>query len=98
MKHLVTLLVLALASFPINVLARDTQTLTDQEIRQLLIEKSIREYPGSCACPYNNARNGSRCGGRSAWSKKGGYAPLCFEADVNDTMVKQFRARQRPAR
>lgn len=33
---------------------------------------------GSCDCPYDYARNGSRCGGRSAYSRPGGREPMCF--------------------
>ncbi len=80
--------------FPAELSGRESQKLSDQEIRRLLIERAIANYPGNCPCPYNSARNGSRCGGRSAWSKKGGYAPLCYEEDVTDAMVKEFRKTQ----
>lgn len=33
---------------------------------------------GSCDCPYDYARNGSHCGGRSAYSRPGGRAPVCY--------------------
>ncbi|WP_405030749.1 SH3 domain-containing protein [Pleomorphomonas sp. JP5] len=33
---------------------------------------------GSCDCPYDYARNGSRCGGRSAYSRPGGREPVCY--------------------
>lgn len=95
MKNLIAVVLLVAILAPSEGHTRDAQPLTDQQIRQLLIDKSIREYPGNCPCPYNSARNGSRCGGRSAWSKKGGYAPLCFDADISDAMVKQFRSSQR---
>ena len=49
---------------------------------QQQIDESIAAYPGSCACPYSRASNGSKCGKRSAWSKPGGYEPLCYESDV----------------
>lgn len=65
--------------------------LTDNEIRNVLIRKSIHSYPGNCPCPYNSARNGSRCGKRSAWSRAGGYSPLCYKTDISDKMVKDFR-------
>jgi len=53
-----------------------------KKTKQQLIDESIRSYPGSCPCPYSRARNGSRCGARSAWSKPGGYEPLCYESDI----------------
>ena len=67
--------------------------LSDAEIRQILIEESINSYPGNCPCPYNRASNGSRCGKRSAYSKPGGYSPLCYETDVTDAMVERYRNR-----
>jgi hypothetical protein len=64
---------------------------TDEEIRQRLIEESIASYPGSCPCPYSTARDGSRCGKRSAYSRPGGLAPLCFPDDISTNMVAQYR-------
>lgn len=66
--------------------------LSDDEIRKILIRQSIEQYPGNCPCPYNAARNGSRCGKRSAWSKPGGYSPLCYPSDVSEEAVKAYRA------
>jgi len=66
--------------------------LSDKDIRQAIIAQSIAMYPGKCACPYNITSNGSRCGKRSAWSKQGGYAPLCYLEDVSDEMVSRARA------
>jgi hypothetical protein len=69
----------------------DGRTLTDEQVRKALIEKSIASYPGSCPCPYNTAKNGSRCGKRSAWSRAGGYAPLYYPSDITDAMVMRYR-------
>jgi hypothetical protein len=49
---------------------------------QQAIRQSIAAYSGSCPCPYSTDRAGRRCGGRSAHSRGGGAAPLCFPADV----------------
>ena len=38
-------------------------------------------HPGSCPCPYSIANDGSVCGNRSAWSRSGGYEPLCYWSD-----------------
>jgi hypothetical protein len=67
-------------------------TLTDVQVRELMIKQSIASYPGNCPCPYNLASNGSQCGKRSAWSKPGGYAPLCYPADITDDMVRSYQA------
>jgi hypothetical protein len=66
--------------------------LTDAQIKALIIQESIDSYPGPCACPYQHARNGSLCGGRSAYNRPGGYAPLCYPRDVSATLVAEYRA------
>jgi len=68
---------------------------SEQQIKRQIIEESIASYPGRCPCPYNVTRNGSACGGRSAWSRQGGYAPICYEREVTKEMVKE---RQQQAR
>ena len=66
--------------------------MTDAQVRQAIIEESISSYPGNCPCPYNYASNGSRCGGRSAYSRPGGYSPLCYPSDVSQAMVDAYSA------
>ncbi len=65
--------------------------LTDIQIKQQIIQQSIASYPGTCPCPYSTARNGSSCGARSAYSKPGGYEPICYPRDVTQSMVEQYR-------
>ncbi|MEP9349172.1 SH3 domain-containing protein [Xanthobacter sp. KR7-225] len=60
-------------------------------IAQRLVAESRAAYPGSCACPYDVDRGGRRCGARSAYSKPGGYAPICYESDVTAAMLKRYR-------
>jgi hypothetical protein len=67
------------------------QRLSDAQVRKVLIDESIAAYDGNCPCPYSRARNGSRCGKRSAHSREGGAAPLCFAADVSTEMVHAYR-------
>lgn len=72
--------------------ARDTEA----QVRQAIIQDSISSYQAGgrpCACPYNSARNGNSCGGRSAYSRPGGAAPICFDQDVTPAMIQQWRAR-----
>ena len=68
-----------------------TSRLSDEQVKQQIIEESIASYPGVCACPFNSARNGSSCGKRSAWSKAGGYSPVCYTKEVTRDMVAQWR-------
>ena len=67
------------------------KALSDAEVKQLIIQESISSYPGNCPCPYNAASNGSRCGRRSAYSRPGGYSPLCYDGDVSEKMVNDYR-------
>lgn len=65
--------------------------LSDAQIRQILIDESIAAYSGNCPCPYSTMRNGRTCGGRSAYSREGGEAPLCYAKDVTAEMVAAYR-------
>jgi hypothetical protein len=64
---------------------------TDDQIKQAIIQQSIASYPGHCPCPYNFASNGSHCGKRSAWSKAGGYAPICYPDEVTPEMIQRWK-------
>lgn len=67
--------------------------LTDMQVKQQIVKESVAAYPGNCACPYNSDRAGRSCGRRSAYSKPGGRAPLCYEDDVTDKMANEWRKR-----
>ena len=67
------------------------ETGQDQQIIQNIISESLANYPGNCPCPYNNASNGSSCGRRSAYSKPGGYAPVCYAHDVTPAMISTYK-------
>ncbi len=47
-----------------------------------MIKESIANYPGKCPCPYSIMSDGNKCGKRSAYSKPGGYEPLCYVSDI----------------
>ncbi|WP_039055951.1 hypothetical protein [Enterobacter sp. Bisph1] len=72
-----------------------TGPLSDAQIKQAIIAESIASYPRSCACPYNRARNGSACGKRSAWSRAGGYAPICYADEITKQDIEQWRDNHR---
>lgn len=85
-------LLLGLVVLPI-LIATEARALTDEQIKNTLIEESTTSYPGNCPCPYSSARNGSRCGRRSAYHRAGGYSLFCYPEDVTVQMVKAYRAR-----
>ena len=66
---------------------------TDTEVRQQMIATSVEGYSGSCPCPYFRDRAGRSCGRRSAYSRPGGASPLCYERDITDEAVEEYRAR-----
>jgi len=89
MKKLFVLMGLCLA---FGVEAKQNSESTEA-IKQKIIKQSIESYPGNCPCPYNTARNGSRCGKRSAYNRADGYSPLCYPEDVSNRMVKEYKGR-----
>ena len=72
-------------------LAQDT--LSDGQVRAKIIEASLSTYAGNCPCPHSINAAGRRCGDSSAWSKRGGAAPLCYPDDVTDEQVRAWRER-----
>ena len=80
-----------------TVAARDNR-LSDTQVRELIVQESVNAYLASgrpCACPYNMMRNGQACEGRSAYSRPGGAAPLCYLSDVTAQQVTAWRGRVR---
>jgi hypothetical protein len=58
-----------------------TSLKSDTAIIARLIAASARAIPVPAACPYDTDRAGCSCGGRSAYSRPGGYEPLCYPKD-----------------
>jgi hypothetical protein len=69
--------------------------LTTAAIVAALIRESLTEYHSHapCACPYDHDRAGRSCGRRSAWSRPGGYSPLCYASDVTPNAIAAYRER-----
>jgi hypothetical protein len=75
-----------------------SQSLTDQQVVERIIQESRQQYYATghpCACPDDLARNGSRCGGRSAYSRPGGAEPKCYPQDVSKPEIEAYRASHR---
>ena len=95
MQHQLALIKIAVLFVCILLCAEDAAFAgdrSDDEIRELLIQQSIANYPGNCPCPYSLDRAGRRCGKRSAHSKQGGYAPLCYPEDASKEMIENYRS------
>jgi hypothetical protein len=68
--------------------------LTVAAIAAIIVQASRDQYHATgrpCACPDDTARNGSSGGGRSAYSRPGGAAPLCYPSDVTAAMIDSYR-------
>lgn len=87
--------VIAIAAGCTAIWAPPALAQTDTSTKQKIIRQLIAAYPGNCRCPYNTDRAGRSCGKRSAWSRDGGYAPLCSSEDVSRADVQAFRRRGR---
>lgn len=81
----------ALLTFSFVVVSALAAGLTDEEIRQRIVDKDLSRYSGLCPCPESFDSNGHRCGERSAYSRPGGKKPLCYPADVPDEEIEKYR-------
>lgn len=87
-KNLMSILLITLVFFSFD---SNAKAHTDAKIKDILIEESINQTPGNCPCPYHGDRSGRRCGGRSSYSRGGGYAPLCYKEDISKSMIENYR-------
>ncbi len=72
-----------------------TAQQSDTEIAHAIIRECAAIYHATghpCACPEDRARNGSRCGKRSAYSKPGGASPRCYVSDLSAQEIADYRA------
>jgi hypothetical protein len=68
---------------------------SDQQIAETIVRESRQAYYRTghpCACPEDLARNGTRCGKRSAYSRPGGAEPYCYVTDVPAAEIARYRA------
>ena len=87
---------IALVAFSLSAAPVLAAPMTDAQIKQALIQESLASYPGNCPCPYNTDRRGHACGRRSAYSRPGGYSPICYASDVSAAMVVEYRRTHLP--
>jgi hypothetical protein len=84
----------AVGSLSVELFAQSAPAAkTDAQIKDEIVRLSIASYSGSCPCPFNRDRAGRSCGRRSAYSRPGGAASLCYAEDVTAKMVADHRAK-----
>jgi hypothetical protein len=89
---------LALITAAATMPATGQPALSDQEIAAIIVKESRDAYYRTghpCACPEDLARNGSRCGRRSAYTRPGGAEPYCYMTDVPKEKVEAYRSPSR---
>ncbi len=67
----------------------------DHDVALAIIRECAAIYHATghpCACPEDRARNGSRCGKRSAYTRPGGASPRCYVSDVSAREIADYRA------
>ena len=69
------------------------QRLSDADVRKLMMQESLAGYRGTCPCPEFRAANGSKCGARSAYSKRGAAGLLCYSEDITEQMLNDYKRR-----
>ncbi|TCL06922.1 hypothetical protein [Sodalis ligni] len=70
---------------------------TDDEIRKIILKDYLTYHVtkrGPCPCPDMRAKGDSRCGARSAWSRKENKDVLCYNTDVTKDMIADWREHQ----
>lgn len=72
---------------PIIQFNYNNQNLINNEI----IQNSIDSYGGNCPCPYNRDARGYQCGERSAYSRYGGYSPICYNTDIEQSDMNNLK-------
>ena len=89
------LLVSALLTIAVvsNAFAYDNREIS--AAKSDMIAESIASYRGNCPCPYFSAADGSSCGRRSAYSKRGGTSPLCYQTDITDAQAIEWLRKNR---
>jgi len=73
------------------------KTNSSNETVALAIIRECRDVESGmrCACPDDLARDGGRCGLRSAYNQPGGATQWCYVADVSAKEIADYRVGKR---
>jgi hypothetical protein len=92
----VTTAAIGIGIFALGLSGGTAQTvLTDEQIAAIIVKESRDAYYRTghpCACPEDLARNGSRCGRRSAYTRPGGAEPYRYVTDIPKGRIEAYRA------
>jgi hypothetical protein len=91
-----TALVLAGLLLASIVAAQPPRTLSDAQVRQLIIQESMSAPTRETARAHSIYDGAGRsCGARSAWSRAGGAQPICYDREISTEQVKRYRETHR---
>lgn len=82
----------------LSVICYALKSMTDDEIKKMLIDGSVSEFEASkgkfsCPCPYSRDSNGNDCGQNSAYFKAlDEEKPKCYPEDLRNYEVNDFRS------
>ena len=74
------------------------KSMTDEEVRKLIVNGEISSYQGECLCPYSMVKGADasaqqQCGDNSEYMKAEQRGLIhCFVEDVTDSEVYNYRA------
>lgn len=92
-----------LVTWPLWAEAKYGFAMTNDQIRQEVILKSINDFnklskeSKTCACPYSAGYDGQSCGGQSAYFRQNqesvgvDFVLKCYPRDVTEDDIIQFR-------
>jgi len=67
--------------------------LSDEQIRQAIVDESNASAKKPCPCPYSTHPDGRQCGRRSAYRKVKDNPPICYTINVTSQQVDDYRAK-----
>ena len=72
-----------------SVTSQELHQLSDDRLRQKIMQDSIEVYHGACSCPYQVRPNGHSCRGHIHILKD--HHPICYPRDVTADMLADWR-------
>lgn len=77
--------------FASDISIAKSNSLSDDQVSQRIIDDSVASYPGTCACPSIPPGTAARAVAVVHGAKAGGYSPICYKKEVTKEMVKAWR-------
>jgi hypothetical protein len=67
--------------------------MSDEQVKQAIVDQSISQQKEPCPCPYSKHPDGRQCGKRSAYHKLKEDRPICYTINVTSQQVDDYRAK-----